>query len=79
MHTTTGLPPWARSRAERHLARGCSPRVIRFIIQSRGAEPAPAPEAAPILDLRTAGPNVVPFRGAQVAVFGTALPDLTPA
>ncbi len=63
------FPIWTRSRAQRHLARGCSQFVVRLILRPDGRPPSlPAAEALPS--------NVLPFRTPDPAPRSRTAPAL---
>lgn len=55
------VSPWMRRRAQRHLERGGSTKVLRYILNTPGAEPA-SPAEPPRPQGESLAPNVILFR-----------------
>lgn len=61
MQVLWNIAPWMRRRAQRHLERGSSVRVIQYILNSAGPEPDKIGEPSGPLGQPT-GPNILLFR-----------------
>lgn len=61
MQAFWNIAPWMRRRAQRHLERGSSVRVVQYILNSAGTDPAKSIDPPIALSEPTAH-NIILFR-----------------
>ncbi|NEU13992.1 hypothetical protein G3T14_17920 [Methylobacterium sp. BTF04] len=61
MQALWNIAPWMRRRAQRHLERGSSMRVVQYILSSAGSDSAKAIET-PVTTVEPSAHNIILFR-----------------
>lgn len=63
MQALWNIAPWMRRRAQRHIERGSSARVMHYILSTSGSDPAEVPTAVSATNVD----NVILFRALRGA------------